>query len=350
MHLLLNIIIERKITMKTGKLDWDDLNKIIKNSMGAVRNEVKTGGGIGEDCSIVSFGEYDCVLSTDPITGAAENAGKLAVNINCNDVASSAAEPLGILVTILAPQNVTIYKIQKVMNEIHDECKKLNVEVLGGHTEVTAAVNKMIISCTVLGRAKSGRAIATSNAQIGDDIIVTKNLCIEGTSILVNDYPDKAKSILTEREIEEAKGYVEKLSVVKEGIIAGNFGVNCMHDITEGGVLGALWEVASASEKGFIAYKGSMPLSNVTRKLCKGFGIDPLRFISSGSMLITSKHGHDLLDELEKEGINASIIGKITDDDKKILADGDIMIQVTPPQRDELFAFMEKAKNDKDKI
>lgn len=330
--------------MKTGKLNWDDLNKIIKSSTGALRDEVRTGGGVGEDCSIINFGGYDCVLSTDPITGADENAGKLAVNINCNDVASSAAEPMGILVTILAPQGVTIHEIQKVMNEIHDECKKLNVEVIGGHTEVTDAVNKMIISCTALGRTKSGKAIATSNAQAGDDIIVTKNLCMEGTSILVNDYPDKAKSILTEREIEEAKGYVEGLSVVKEGMIAGNFGVNCMHDITEGGVLGALWEVASASQKGFTAYKGSMPLSNVTCKLCNGFGIDPLRFISSGSMLITTKHGQKLLDKFKKEGINASIIGKITDDNKKILADGDIMIPVVPPQRDELFAFKEKVK------
>lgn len=89
--------------MKTGKLNWDDLNQIIKNSTGALRREVRTGGGVGEDCSIIDFGEYDCVLSTDPITGASENAGKLAVNINCNDIASSAAEPLGILVTILAP-------------------------------------------------------------------------------------------------------------------------------------------------------------------------------------------------------------------------------------------------------
>lgn len=331
--------------MKTGKLNWDDLNQIIKNSTGALRREVRTGGGVGEDCSIIDFGEYDCVLSTDPITGASENAGKLAVNINCNDIASSAAEPLGILVTILAPQDSTIYEIQKVMNEIHDECKKLNVQVLGGHTEVTAAVNKMIISCTVLGKAKSGTAVATSNAQIGDDIIVTKKLCIEGTSILVNDYPHKVKNILSEKEIQEAKSYSEELSVIKEGIIAGNFGVNCMHDITEGGVLGALWEVASASRKGFIAYKDNMPVSNITRKLCKEFSIDPLRFISSGSMLITAKHGEALLSRLEKEGISASIIGKITGDDKKILADGDIMIQVIPPERDELFVFEENMKN-----
>lgn len=322
--------------MKSGKLNWDDLKQIIDENKSVIREEVRVHSGVGEDCSVISFGDYDCVLSTDPITGADSNTGKLAVHINCNDIAASGVEPLGILVTILAPEGATLEDIKAVMKEIDEETKKLNVEILGGHTEVTAAVNKLIVSCTVIGRGKAGTAVATSGAKPGDDIIVTKKLAMEGTSIIINDYREQVLDSLNVEEMREGKGYTEQLSVVKEGVIAGKCGVNSMHDITEGGVLGALWEVAEAAGVGFKVYEDKMPLSEVTRKVCSIFKIDPLRFISSGSMLITTKDGRALVEILEKEGIASTIIGNITES-KGILVRGDREEEVSPPERDELF-------------
>jgi hydrogenase expression/formation protein HypE len=327
--------------MKVGKLNWDDLKYIIDNSKGAVREDVRIRTGIGEDCSVINFGDYECVVSTDPITGAEKNSGKLAVNINCNDIASCGVEPIGILVTILAPENSSLEDIRNVMKEIGEETKKLNVEILGGHTEVTRAVNKIVISCTAIGKGRKDKAVATSGAEENDDIIVTKLLCLEGTSIAANDYEDKIKSILTYDEIIEAKGYLNSLSVVKEGTIAGKFGVNSMHDITEGGVLGALWEVAKASKLGFKVYKEKMPVSHITRKICEKYSIDPLRFISSGSMLITTKHGDELVSILKKEGIESSIIGKMVKENG-VLIEENIERQVLPPERDELFVLEER--------
>ncbi|NMM63240.1 AIR synthase [Clostridium sp. P21] len=327
--------------MKVGKLDWDDLKYIIDNSRGSIRDDVRIRSGIGEDCSVINFGEYECVVSTDPITGAEKNSGKLAVNINCNDIASCGVEPLGMLVTILAPEGSSLEDIKNVMQEIGEETKKLNVEILGGHTEITRAVNKMVISCSVIGKGIKDRAVATSGAQENDDVIVTKSLCLEGTSIVVNDYEDKIKNILTDEEIIEAKGYVNSLSVVKEGVIAGEFGVNSMHDITEGGVLGALWEVARASKLGFKVYKENMPISYITKKICKEYSIDPLRFISSGSMLITTKNGDKLLDILKSHDIEATIIGKIVKENGILVEEG-IEKEVLPPQRDELFVLKER--------
>jgi hydrogenase expression/formation protein HypE len=329
--------------MKVGKLNWDDLKEIIDDSRKVRRDDVRIRSGVGEDCSVVEFGSHECILSTDPITGADTNSGKLAVHINCNDIASCGVEPIGILVTILAPENTSLDEIKEVMKEIGEETQKLNVEILGGHTEITRAVNKMVISCTVIGKAPKGKAVATSGAKEGDDIIVTKQLCLEGTSIIVNDYKNKIKDILTEEEIEEAQNYTSYLSVVNEGIISGNFGVNSMHDITEGGVLGALWEVAEASNMGFKVYKEKMPISSITQRICRECSIDPLRFISSGSMLITTKNGNELIEILKKEGIKATIIGKIIKG-KGILVDKNIEKEVEPPERDELFVLEEKMK------
>lgn len=327
--------------MKVGKLNWDDLKSIIDENRGYKREDVRIRSSIGEDCSVINFGDYECILSTDPITGAESGIGKLAVHINCNDIASSGVEPVGILVTILAPENTTLDQIKQVMKEIHEETQKLNVEILGGHTEITTAVNRIIVSCTAIGKGLKEMAVATAGAKVGDDIIVTKQLGMEGTAIIVNDYYDTARKILSASEIEEAKNYVEELSVVKEGIISGKFGVNSMHDITEGGVLGALWEVAKASNVGFRVYKDKMPISEATNKLCNKYEIDVLRFISSGSMLITTDNGEALVGKLKASGINAAVIGNITNV-KGILIENQVEIEVEPPERDELFSLQEK--------
>ncbi|MGE5629029.1 MAG: AIR synthase family protein [Solirubrobacterales bacterium] len=329
--------------MEVGKLNWDELKNLIDKSRGSERPEVRIKSGIGEDCSVINFGEYECAISSDPITGAEENSGRLAVHINCNDIAATGVEPLGIMITILAPETAEIADISRVMREVDEEAKKLNIEVLGGHTEVTRAVNKMVLSCTVIGKGKKDTAVATSGAKIGDDIIVTKELCIEGTYIAVSDYEEYLGDILSTEEIEEAKTYLEMISVVKEGVIAGKFGVNSMHDITEGGVLGALFEVAEASGKGFEAYYESMPINPIALKVCSGIQIDPLRLISSGSMLITCNNGGKLVELLNKNGIKASIIGKITEAGGYLYKEG-TKDKVLPPKRDELFVMADKLK------
>jgi len=324
--------------MKVGKLDWDQLNQLIKNNRSVNRKDVRVKSGIGEDCSVINFGSLECVVSTDPITGAQKNIGKLAVHINCNDIASSGAEPVGILVTILAPESATLEEISEIMKEIDEETKKLNVEILGGHTEVTKAVNKIVVSCTAIGKIKSLKAVTTSGAKIGDDIIVTKSLCLEGTSILANEYSKRAAQVLSPKELLDAVNYIDLISVVQEGIEAGKIGANSMHDITEGGVLGALWEMAKASNTGFRVYEEKMPITDISRKLCVHFKIDPLKFISSGSMLITAENGEEFIKLLKAQGIKATIIGKITEG-KGILVNKDrIQNEVCPPERDELFS------------
>jgi len=322
--------------MKEGKLDFDDLRNIILNNKTIKRNEVKVRNDVGEDCAIIDFGDCEGIFSTDPITGANENVGKLAVHINCNDIASSGGEPIGILVTILAPTSSNLEEINKVMNEIDEEAAKIGVEIIGGHTEVTSAVNKMVISVTVIGKNLKGKSIKTAGAKLYDDIIVTKSLGLEGTYILINDYEERIQKILSKEEIEFGKDLINKISVLEEGKIGGEFGVNSMHDITEGGLLGGLFEVAMASNKGFKIYKDKMPISDITKKVCEEFKIDPLRLISSGSMLITTKNGEKLIEKLKEKGIDATIIGKICEQGG-ILVDKGNEINVEPPKRDELF-------------
>ena len=322
--------------MHEGKLDFDDLKNIIFHNKTVKRSEVKVRNDVGEDCSIIDFGDCEAIFSTDPITGAEKNIGKLAVHVNCNDIASAGGEPLGLMVTILAPVTSTLDDINNVMKEINEEAAKIKVEIIGGHTEVTSAVNKMVISVTVIGKNLKGKSVKTAGAEEGDDIIVTKSLCLEGTYILVNDHEERLKSVLSQDEITLAKSFIDKLSVLKEGRICNEFGVHSMHDITEGGLLGGIFEVAMASGKGFKIYKDKLPILDVTKKVCSEFKVDPLRLISSGSMLITSKNGEKLVSVLRENGVEASVIGTICRDGKVMIEEGR-EIEVDLPKRDELF-------------
>ena len=322
--------------MKEGKLDFDDLKEVIFNNKTIRRSEVRITNDIGEDCTVFDFGNCEAIFSTDPITGADKNLGKLAVHINCNDIASSGGEPLGILVTILAPVGSTLDDINNVMREIDEEAAKIGVEIIGGHTEVTSAVNKLVLSITVIGKNKKGKSVSTGGAKLNDDIVVTKTIGLEGTYILISDHEQRVKKILSEEEIKFGKTLINKISVLPEGRICNEFGVNSMHDITEGGLLGGIFEVAMACGMGFKIYKDKIPMLDITKKICSEFKIDPLRLISSGSMLITVSDGDKLVERLKEFDIEASVIGKICEKEN-ILIDGDNEFLVDPPKRDELF-------------
>lgn len=324
--------------MKIGKLPAEMLNKNIIGKIRVKRPEVLVHSGIGEDCSVINFGNDCCVLSSDPITGSGSFIGRLAVNVSCNDIAASGAEPLGILVTIMAPESCSEEDIFELMNEINDAASIINIEVLGGHTEVTGAVNKMVVSTTAVGKGPEGGYITSSGAKIGDYIVVTKSIGLEGTSILASDHEKYLEGRMSRDQIENAKSYINKISVIKEGVIGGRLGVSSMHDATEGGLLGAVWEIAEASNKGFELYEDNIPVTSETRNICSIFGIDPLRLLSSGMMVITAKDLAPLQDALKNQGIDSSNIGRITGCSKRrVIIKGGQEINVDPPQNDELF-------------
>jgi len=327
--------------LEVGKIPNDLLKEVIINKIKHNREEIILRPQIGEDCCGVDFGDYICVLSSDPITGAINEIGSLAVNVSCNDVAACGVEPLGLLATILAPEGTTIEDIDTVMTQLTNAANLLKVDIMGGHTEITKAVNKMVIITTAIGKVQKGKLVTSSGAKIGDSIIMTKTAGLEGTAIIAHDKEEELTKIFGRDFVNKAMSFMSNISVVKEGVIAGRFGVNAMHDITEGGVLGAVWEIAEASQVGVILYKEKIPVAYETKEICRLYSIDPLRLISSGCMLITCSNGSELVKELEKNGIMATIIGEVTEDKSKLIVektdDGDNIITIDPPGSDELF-------------
>lgn len=328
--------------MEIGKLPNDVLEKIVFNNIKNKRKEVLVGSGIGEDNAIIDFGEEVCIMSTDPITGATQDIGKLAIHISCNDVASGGAEPIGALLTILAPPNTTEEDIKLIMREAGEASRELNIEIMGGHTEITDAVNRIVISTTVIGKQKKENMIDTSKVSVGDKVLITKYAGIEGTSILAKELKDYLENKLDKDKILEAQNMGKLVSVVKEGIILGEIGVNYMHDITEGGILGAVWEGAIAVNRGIKIYEDLIPIKEVTKEIASILDIDPYRLISSGSMLIIAKEDKisEILSKLSEENINITVIGEIIDEGIYIDKNG-LVEEILPPGSDELYKALQ---------
>jgi hydrogenase expression/formation protein HypE len=322
--------------MKSGKLPSDVLEKRILSSFRFKREEVLVRSKVGEDCSVLDFGEYACVVSTDPITGASNEIGRLAVHISCNDVAANGVEPFGLLFTILAPEGTTLEVLQDIVRQAAEEAASLKVEIIGGHTEITPAVNRIVVSTTAIGRAAKDRVVTSSGAKPGDYIILTKWAGLEGTAIIAHDFEKRLRGRMDDALLESAQAMMGHISVVKEGMIAGKMGATAMHDVTEGGVLGALWELAEASGVGLRIYRDKIPVRPETRTICEEFGLNPLKLISSGCMLITCRDGQGMLEALNREGIPASIIGEVVEEGRTLVS-GEREEPIDPPESDELY-------------
>jgi len=326
--------------METGKLPGNVLEKLVFSKIKKIHDEILISPGIGLDCSAIDFGEYACVLSCDPITGTAKEIGRLAVHINCNDIASSGVLPLGLLSVILCPENSTEEELETIMEQFTEAASSVNVDILGGHTEITGAVNRFVISCTAVGKCLKDKIISASGAKAGDSLIITKHAGLEGASIIAHEKEEELVQVFGRQTVEEAKSFMNSISVVKDGVTAAEFGVNAMHDVTEGGVLGAVWELCEASGTGAEVFMDKIPIHMATRKICEYYKIDPYRLISSGCMLISAADGDGLVSRLKQEDIDAAVIGKLDDSGRRLMVIDGRAEEIAPPASDELYKVL----------
>lgn len=329
--------------MEQGKLSSGDLKRLILEKLENSREELLVAPHIGEDCAVLDFGEHVCVLSTDPITGAEKDAGSLAVQVSANDVASCGVEPMAMMVTFLVPPDANMEDVEHTIEDLIATAKRLNIAIAGGHTEITDAVNRVVVSTTVLGKADRQHVVLSAGAKVGDAIILTGYTAREGTKILLSDYADQLEQVLDGEERAQGQELVEDLSVVREGLIGAQNGATAMHDVTECGVLGAVFEMCEASGTGAYLEEEQIPIHPITQKIANSLEVDPLQLISSGSMLVCigQERKRELLAAYQKAGILASEIGRITDSEGVYSLRGNIAVELTRPKRDELFRLNE---------
>ena len=338
-----------KEILKVGKLNSELLVDLLQYK-GIQDERVILGPSLGEDAAIIDFDEA-CekylVAKTDPITFATEEIGWYVVNINANDLATRGAKPKWFLPTILLPEGKTTEAIvREIFSQISFACEELGIAVVGGHTEITYGLNRPIVVGSMLGEVEKGKLVKTSGAKPGDDIIMTKGIVIEGTSIIAREKEEELKKKgFSQDFIERCKNFLFQISVLKEALLAVEVAkINCMHDPTEGGLANGLYEIAKASGNGFLVYKDKIPILKESKILCEEYGLDPLRTITSGTLILTlpEEETGKLLSKYKDAGISASVIGKIKNKEYglKILEKGRIK-DLEYCERDEIAKIFE---------
>ncbi len=327
--------------LPVGKIPPDLLRQIItKAPVSDAR--VQLGPGIGLDCGVVDFGDRYLVMKTDPITFATDEIGWYAIQIPANDIATTGAKPLWVMVTALFPEEGTTEElVHQVTDQLFAACNEMGISLVNAHTEITYDIHRPIMICAMVGEVSKEKLITPRGAQPGNDILLTKGIPIEGTAILANEFSARLENILSAAELKEAQNYIHVpgIGVSRDAEIAVAAGcVTGMHDPTEGGLASALWEFSEASGFQFEIDSRLIPISALSKKICAQFGINPMNTISSGALLMTTAAADSskIIAALDAAGIRCAKIGSVTDKPVADVHDQTTGNSIPWPERDEI--------------
>lgn len=327
--------------MKIGKSSEAILTRSVLKQLKKKRQEVIQGPCYGEQAGVIdSSYSKRIVLSTNPFIGTKKEAGEFGIFEAVNDVASTGAEPVAILVSILLPAKMEEKGLKCIMEDLRIQCQKWNIDVVGGHTEVTPAVNEPILTVTAIGMMQEETFYHSSTIEAGQEIVMTKWCGQSGTARLAlrkekelqqrypNDFLDGAK------KMKEWLSIQEEMKVLKE--YQKEWEIGGIHHVAKGGVFGALWEFAAAGKVGLDIDLMKIPLKQETVEVCEFFDLNPYCLESVGCLLIAVSRGNDLVAQLKRANIPAVVIGKVTKNNDRIIRNDEEERYLEPPKSDEI--------------
>ncbi len=325
--------------LRLGKIERRLLENLVLRKLGATRRDILVGPAYGEDAAVIKVGGERLVVSADPITGAGRMVGWLSVHINANDVAVAGGRPRWFSPIILLPEDSSEEDLGMMVDEIDRASRELGVAVATGHTEVAPGITHPIIAGFMVGPLVSSKPIRSSGARKGDLIVMWGWAGVEGTAILAQDMAERLRGRLPQKVLENASRLMEKISVVRPALrLARRNIANAMHDPTEGGVLGGVYEMAEASGRQIRLYGERIPVAEETREICRVLGCDPLRLISSGALIASVPrryagllHGFKVVGEVGGRGGGVILVREGGEE------------RVDEPPQDELWRLLEEA-------
>ncbi len=339
--------------MEEGKLPLKLLDKIL-NEIEQLPDSVIQGPQVGADVAVIDYQKaitqaqsfYQSkekvflVYKTDPITFPTPNPGKYVVIVNTNDVVTSGAIPFGFNATIILPIGSSTKDVFKIQRGIQQECEKNNVIILGGHTEFSSSVFTPIVSGAMLGFVPKDYYVPREINE-GDVMLCVGWSAKEGAGIIANEGYKELSKHMGKSLLDLLVKFGKDISVVDIALkINKKIQPGLMHDATEGGVLGAVYETIAPSNFGIKLYSEKFPVTNETIKVCKLLDVDPLRVISSGTLLvITSESKAKKIMKESTKAIPVEIIGNICSKENGITLDGEL---VSPPGPDAIIDALRK--------
>lgn len=334
--------------MKTGRLPENVYKRSVLRELGYQRKEIISGAGIGNDCAILSFGNGDDFAAGMVVTEQkADKIGMLAVHRAVNRITASGAEPVAVTGTLLLTEEASEEDLKYIVRQMETTCENLNIQAAGIEVSVVSQSmilqpDHFILAMTGLGKRKREHSPAEhdpggGSAKPEQDIVLTKWVGLEGTYLIAVDGEKELRERFSAEYIEEAKGFDRYLSIIPEAATAMKSSVGAMHNVSEGGIFGALWEMAERSGVGLEIDWKKIPIRQETVEICNYFDINPYALLSSGCLLMTADNGYDLVENLHKKGIDAAVIGRTNSSNDRLVINEEEKRFLTPPQPDEYF-------------
>lgn len=323
-----------------GKVPAEPLREHVLGEDGASLESVTQGPAYGEDAAAIEVDSGTLVVSSDPLSLAADRVGTLGVYVACNDVAASGGDPAWLTNTILLPDDANAPALAQITSQVDAAARDLGVAIVGGHSEYHPALDSPLLSMTCLGMADP--FVPTGGASPGEEVILTGGAGIEGTAILASDFADELRDAgVDQAQIDRATGFYDDIGVVAEAAIV-RARATAMHDPTEGGLIDGLLELARASAVSLDIDPDSIPIRDPTAVLTDAMAVDPLRIFGSGALLATVPPAdlQAVFDALSAAGIEAAHVGTVTGGTPATLHLGEEAI--TDPVRDDMYRLWEQ--------
>ncbi|MCH5275640.1 MAG: hydrogenase maturation factor [Lachnospiraceae bacterium] len=321
--------------MKTGKISESVLKRSVLKYIKSGNHMIKNGAGVGSDCAIFVCGEG---LGAQAVaTFSIWNAADIYYPIYkaANNVACSGAVPGMAMLTLMLPETAEEQELKELMREADTAAESLGLQLAGGHTAVSKNLSIPLVSVTVTGVWKEP-AMLLKGASPGQDIVMTKWAGLEGTALLAERYKDRLRERYPLHMIETAAALKRQLSVIPEAATAAKSNVSAMHDVSTGGVFAALWELAESAGIGLTVDLKRIPVKQETVEVCEFFGVNPYELLSGGCLLMTADSGEHLVQTLEEVHIPASIIGRTTDSNDRVVINDEESRFLERPKSDEI--------------
>jgi hydrogenase maturation factor len=334
--------------LPVGKLPVGQLRSLLGELPGRDPRLV-IGPQIGEDAAVIDAVDRYLVVATDPITFATDHIGRYAVHVNANDVAVLGARPLWFFVVILLPGvGATPELAGGIMADVRATCAELGVAVGGGHTEITQGLDRPILVGQMLGEVARSRLVRKTRVAVGDQILLTHGVAIEGTAILAREKPGELRGRVDVDVLERAARFLLEpgISVVNAALTAAGIGdvVHAMHDPTEGGLAAGLFELVTPAGLGLRVVRDQIPVFSETDAICRALALDPLKLIASGALLIAVAPAgtNAVLTALQATGVPVKAIGEVRPaHDGITMVTRGIVEPLTLPDRDEVARALE---------
>lgn len=336
--------------MKQGKISETVCKRSVLKYVKKNHEEIKSGAGQQSDCAI-----FSCQTVTFPITETV--LIRHAVHAAVNDLAVQGCMAGSVLLSVTLPERVRESKLSQMMSEAERICSALGIRMEGGHTLVSDSVLCPVVTVTAGGRRDSlicVRETPQTGADLQDeqipaemqrreeqesdgcDLVLTKYVAMEGAALIADAAEGALLARFPRSLVEEVKGFEGGLSVLPEAVIAAQAGAKAMQDVREGGIFGALWELAQRCGKGLQVDLKKIPMKQSVVEICNYYDLNPYEMLSTGCLLIAAADGEALAQQLHRQGIAAAVIGRLTEGNDRVIRNGDEIRYLDLPKPDQI--------------